>query len=161
MTDLKSRLCELGFIALAEQLEDVVARAQKHRWSFLQAIEHVADFEERERARRGLERRTRRSKLERFKPMADFDWNWPTDVDRPTVEAALSLEFLPSRNVVLVAPQGLGKTMIAKNVAHQAILAGHTVLFITAADLLLDLGNRRALALSSAAFATTPASPSW
>ena len=142
MTDLKSRLCELGFIALAEQLDDVVARAQKHRWSFLQAIEHVADFEERERARRGLERRTRRSKLERFKPMADFDWNWPTDVDRPTVEAALSLEFLPSRNVVLVAPQGLGKTMIAKNVAHQAILAGHTVLFITAADLLLDLGKQ-------------------
>ena len=29
--------------------------------------------------------------------------------------------------------------MLAKNVAHQAILTGHTALFTTAADLLLDL----------------------
>lgn len=41
---------------------------------------------------------------------------------------------------VLVAPQGLGKTMIVQNVAHQSILAGHSVLFVTAAQLLLDLG---------------------
>ena len=41
---------------------------------------------------------------------------------------------------MLVAPQGLGKTMIAQNIAHQAILAGHSVLFVTAAQLLLDLG---------------------
>jgi DNA replication protein DnaC len=40
---------------------------------------------------------------------------------------------------VLVAPQGLGKTMIAQNIAHQAILAGHSVLFVTAAQVLLDL----------------------
>jgi DNA replication protein DnaC len=42
--------------------------------------------------------------------------------------------------VVLVAPQGLGKTMIAQNIAHAAVLAGHHVLFKTAAELLLDLG---------------------
>jgi DNA replication protein DnaC len=44
------------------------------------------------------------------------------------------------RNVVLVAPQGLGKTMIAHNIAHQAVLQGQSVLFLTAAQLLLDLG---------------------
>jgi DNA replication protein DnaC len=39
--------------------------------------------------------------------------------------------------------------MIAQNIAHQAVLAGHHVLFTTAAELLLDLGSRdsaRALA---------------
>ena len=30
--------------------------------------------------------------------------------------------------------------MIAKNIAHHAVLAGHSVLFITAAQMLLDLG---------------------
>jgi DNA replication protein DnaC len=40
---------------------------------------------------------------------------------------------------VLIAPQGLGKTILARNVAHQAVLAGHSVLFVTAAQLLLDL----------------------
>ena len=48
-----------------------------------------------------------------------------------------------------MAAQGLGKTMIAQNIAHAAVLAGTHVLFITAAQLLLDLGSQdstRALA---------------
>ncbi len=47
-----------------------------------------------------------------------------------------------TRNVVLVAPQGLGKTMIAQNITHQAILNGHGVLFLSAAQLLLDLAGQ-------------------
>jgi DNA replication protein DnaC len=72
--------------------------------------------------------------------MADFDWSWPKSIDRDAVESALRLDFMNNaRNVVLVASQGLGKTMIAQNIAHQAVLAGHTVLFVTAAQMLLDL----------------------
>lgn len=143
MTDLVSRLRALGLPALANGWEDVVALVTTKRWSFTQAIEHIAALEEKERARRGLERRQRRSRLERFKPMADFDWNWPDQIERSLVESALSLDFLPAhRNVVLVAAQGLGKTMIAQNIVHHAILAGHTALFITASDLLLDLGKQ-------------------
>jgi DNA replication protein DnaC len=94
-------------------------------------------------ARRGLERRSSRARLEKFKPLADFDWNWPTAIDRPLVESIVSLDFLESaRNVVLVAPGGLGKTMIAKNIAHRAVLAGRSVLFLSAAQLLLDLGGQ-------------------
>ena len=92
-------------------------------------------------ARRGLESRQRRSRLETFKPIDSFDWNWPTSIDRPLIESLLSLDFLESaRNVVLVAPSGLGKTMIAKNIAHRAVLAGRSVLFLSAAQMLLDLG---------------------
>ena len=32
--------------------------------------------------------------------------------------------------------------MLAKNIAHQAVLAGHSALFTTAADLLLDLNGQ-------------------
>jgi DNA replication protein DnaC len=143
MTDLVARLQALGFTALADGWDDVVALVTTKRWSFTQAIEHVVALEEKERARRGLERRQRRSRLERLKPMADFDWNWPDQLERSLVESALGLDFLPARrNVVLVGAQGLGKTMIAQNIAHHAIVAGHTVLFITASDLLLDLGKQ-------------------
>ena len=73
--------------------------------------------------------------------MADYDWNWPTAIDRPLVESILGLDFIEgARNVVLAAPGGLGKTMIAQNIAHRAILAGRSVLFLSAAQLLLDLG---------------------
>lgn len=75
-------------------------------------------------------------------PMTDFDWNWPIAIDRPLVDSLLSLDFLEAaRNVVLVAPGGLGKTMIAKNLPHRAVLAGRSVLFLSAAQMLLDLGG--------------------
>src|SRR3990172_918308 len=90
-----------------------------------------------------LDRPLRPPPLGRITPMAAFDWAWPTRIDRAAVEAALRLDFLAAgRNCVLVAAQGLGKTMIAQNIAHQAVLAGHHVLFTTAAQLLLDLGSQ-------------------
>jgi DNA replication protein DnaC len=141
MDDLKTKLRALGLVVTAATLDDVVALATKKRWGPVELLRHVAVVEEKDRLRRGLERRLSRSRLEKFKPMADFEWSWPTKIDRPLVEALLSLEFVGSaRNVVLVAPGGLGKTMIAQNIAHRAILAGRSVLFLTAAQLLLDLG---------------------
>jgi DNA replication protein DnaC len=137
---LAEQLTALGLRATAAELDDLVARATRARWSPTQLLEHVATTEQADRARRGLERRLARARLGRFKPIADFEWSWPRRLDRPAVEAALQLDFLAqARNVVLVAPQGLGKTMLAQNIGHQAVLAGHTVLFVTASELLLDL----------------------
>ena len=141
MSDLRDRLRALGLFAACSALDDLVALATKKRWGATEILEHVADIEEKDRARRGLERRMSRSRLEKFKPMTDFDWNWPSAIDRPLVDSLLSLDFLEgARNVVLVAPGGLGKTMIAQNIAHRAVLAGRSVLFLSAAQLLLDLG---------------------
>ena len=42
-------------------------------------------------------------------------------------------------NVVLAGPNGVGKSMCACNIGYQAVLAGHTALFITAGQLLGEL----------------------
>jgi DNA replication protein DnaC len=39
----------------------------------------------------------------------------------------------------LVGANGVGKTMIAQNLAHQAVLRGHTAIFTTASAMLNDL----------------------
>lgn len=143
MAPLTDTLQALGLHHTAAHLDDLVALATKRRWSPIQLLEHLVDTEQQERTRRSLERRLTRARIGRFTPMTEFDWAWPTRVDRAAIDAALRLDFLSAaRNLVLVAPQGLGKTMIAQNLAHQAVLAGHRVLFITAAQLLLDLGGQ-------------------
>src|SRR5713101_6153700 len=135
MSDLVKGLAALGLRHTAAQLDDVVALATKRRWSPTQLLEHLVETEQQERARRSLERRLLRSRLGRFTPMSDFDWAWPTRIDRALVEAVLHLDFLAgASNVVLVAPQALGKTMIAQNIAHASVLARHHVLFKTAAE---------------------------
>jgi len=143
MAPLADQLAALGLRHTAAHLDDVVALATKRRWSTTQFLEHLVESEQQERTRRSLERRLARSRLGRFTPMSEFDWAWPKRIDRGAVEAALRLEFLEdARNILLVAPQGLGKTMIAQNIAHAAVLAGTHVLFTTAAQLLLDLGGQ-------------------
>ena len=141
MSSLASQLATLGLRYSGAHLDDVLAQATQKRLGPAQLLEHLVALEQQDRARRSLERRVARARIGRLKPMADFDWAWPRRIDREGVEAALRLDFLAdARNVVLVAPQGLGKTMIAQNLAHAAVLAGHSVLFTTAAKMLLDLG---------------------
>ena len=149
---LPDQLQQIGLRALPAQLDDFLARATKARWSPRQILEQLAMAETTEGSRRSLERRLRLSSLKGFKLMADFDWAWPTKIDRELVERALTLDFLAeARNLVLVGSNGLGKTMIAQNLCHAAVQAGYSVLFRSAAALLEDLhrqtveGRRRKL----------------
>ena len=103
-------------------------------------LAQLIGWEERERARRSLERRLQEAHIGRFKPLCDFDWNWPKRCDRAAVETLMTLDFLKdATNVVLVGQNGIGKTMLAQNIAHQALIAGQTALFTTAGQLLGDL----------------------
>jgi DNA replication protein DnaC len=97
-------------------------------------------WEEQERSRRSLERRLGTARIGRFKPLCDFDWSWPKKCDRAAIEALMTLDFLDdATNVVLAGPNGVGKSMLAQNIANQALIAGHTVLFASAGQLLSDL----------------------
>ena len=152
INNLPVQLQQLGLRALPAQLDDFLARATKERWSPRQIVEQITLAENSERSRRSLERRLRLSGLKKFKPLADFDWSWPTKMDRDIVERAFSLDFLSeARNLIIVGPNGLGKTMIAQNICHAAVQAGHSVLFRSAAALIEDLhrqtteGRRRRL----------------
>ena len=103
-------------------------------------LSKLLEWEERERQQRSLERRIRTSCIGRFKPMADFDWTWPQKLDQPQIEELFTFRFIEEKaNVILVGPNGVGKSMIAQNLAYQALLKGHTVLFTTAAKMLGDL----------------------
>jgi len=103
-------------------------------------VEPLLQWEEQERARRSLERRLAEAHLGRFKPLCDFDWSWPKRCDRAAVEALMSLDFLKeASNAILIGPSGLGKSMLARNIAHQAVIHGHTVVFTTAGQLLGEL----------------------
>lgn len=140
MNELPATLRSLGLHATAASLDDLLARATRQRLSPQALLEAVVQAEMLERSRRSLERRMVRSRIGSFRPIADFDWNWPKKIDRPLIERALALDFLrEGRNLVLIGSNGVGKTLIAKNVADTAIHAGYSVVFRTAAELIDDL----------------------
>jgi len=152
MNNLSTQMEQIGLRALPANLDDFLARATKGRWSPHMLLEQLVQAEAEERARRSLEKRLRLAAIRSFKPMSDFDWTWPTKIERDVIERALTLDFMQeARNLVLVGRNGLGKTMIAQNICHAAVLAGSSVLLRPAAALLEDLyhqtpeGRRRKL----------------
>ena len=156
-TSLASDLRRLNWPRTADDLNDLIAQATQRRWSPTVLLERVVAAELEDRQRRSVERRLSAARLGRFKPMADWDWDWPTALDRRALERVLALDFLAlPDNVLLVGAQGLGKTMLAKNIVHAAVLAGHTARFTTASDLLLDLTGKKPRGPSTAACSTIP-----
>ena len=143
LTTLATDLRRLGLNRTADELNDRIAEATRKRWSATVLLEHLVADELEDKQRRSVESRLTRARLGRFKPLADWNWEWPTALDRLALERILTLDFLArGENVILVGAQGLGKTMLAKKIAHQAVLAGHSALFTTAADLLLNLNGQ-------------------
>jgi DNA replication protein DnaC len=103
-------------------------------------VQRLINWEEVERRRRGLERRMSAAHIGRFKPLADFDWSWPGQCDKAAVAGFMTLNFIKeTANLILVGPNGVGKSMIAQNIAHHAVMQGHSALFINAAQMLGDL----------------------
>ncbi len=100
----------------------------------------LLQWEEDARAQRSLRRRVGQARLSRFKPLADFDWTWPRRIDRGAIEELMQLGFVKeAANVVLIGPNGVGKSTLAQNLAHQALVHGHTVLFKAAGEMLGEL----------------------
>jgi len=135
LENLRERLLRLGLHGLLANVETVI----NEPW-----LRQVLAIEEAERSRRSFQRRLKAARLQKYNPMAGFEWTWPTQCDRPLVEELFSLSFIEEpANIVLIGPNGIGKTMIAKNLLHQAIMHGHTARFTLASDMLHDLAAPR------------------
>lgn len=133
--ELRAQATGLRLHGLLAHWSEVMAEADG-----VQRIAQWLRWEIQERGRRSLERRLSEAHIGQFKPIADFDWSWPTQIDRAAIEELMTLQFMAdATNVVLVGGNGLGKTMFACNLGYQAVLAGHTALFVSAGQLLGDL----------------------
>lgn len=138
--DLIERLRRLGLRVGRDALAAFLAHVHKSRVGPTETLEQLADLEERARVAVNLARRTRFACLGSFKTLDRFDWNHPEKIDRPLVERLVELEFVDGgENVLLKGGSGLGKTMIAQNLAQAALAAGFTVRFSTLAAALADL----------------------
>ena len=133
MRGRRERALALGLTGLAAHLPEL----EGEDWP-----EWLLDIEEEERGRRSLERRERGARLGRYKPLVDFDWSWPSKMDRAHIEELFTLKFIDEgANVLFVGPNGIGKTMLSKNLAHAALQEGHGVLFTTASAMLNALAE--------------------
>nr|XP_061809056.1 insertion sequence IS5376 putative ATP-binding protein-like [Nerophis lumbriciformis] len=133
-TDLEARAKALKLHGLLDHWPEIAAQP----W-----LPQLLEWEETARTQRGLERRLRQARLGTFKPLEDFDWSWPKKIDREQIQDLFRFAWLEdATNVVLAGPNGVGKTLLAKNLVHQAVLRGISARFLTASELLNSLAEQ-------------------
>jgi DNA replication protein DnaC len=132
---LQQRLQGLRLYGCAESLPEI----QKDE-AFCENLIRIVQLEEQERHRRLLKNRISATRIKDFEPVAGFDWNWPSKIDKNLIRELLTFEFVKQKtNVVFMGSAGLGKTMLAHNLVHEAARKGHSAVFIEAVDLLTQL----------------------
>jgi DNA replication protein DnaC len=138
--DIADLLRSLGVRISREALLALLAHATNARLSPNQTLEELAGVARKERDQRNLKARTKAATIGAFKPLAHFDWNHPRAIQRELVDDLCRLDFVAKgHNVLLRGPSGVGKTMLAQNLAMLALEHGYTVRFTTLSAALADL----------------------
>jgi DNA replication protein DnaC len=129
--------------AIELKLHGLIAHWQEITEEQQNLLSHWLTWELAERKQRSLERRLSSAKLGRFKPLTEFDWQWPSKIDQAAVQHLMQLDFLTeANNIIILGSNGVGKSTIAQNLGYKAVMQGHTVLFTTAANMLNDLASQ-------------------
>ena len=123
-----------------EHYATVAAEAAQKHWTHIDYLARLIDGESQVRQQRGVQRRISAARLPTIKLLEDFEWSWPKKINRSQVQNLFRLAFVPDKaNVIFLGGVGLGKSHLASALGHAACLAGHSVRFTTAVDIINTL----------------------
>lgn len=142
-SDLARLDAQLDCLHLSHVKSHYQAFATKAAQKQLSHLEYLAELiaaEATVRENRAIERRIKKARFPVLKTMDDFEWTWPKKINRPQIQNLFRLAFIATKtNVVFISTVGLGKTHISLALGHAACIAGHSVLFTTAVDIINTL----------------------
>src|SRR4029434_215387 len=94
------------------------------------------------RRQRYLKTRLQLAHLPYVKTFEQFDFSFQPSIDERQIRELRTLRFIhEASNVILLGPPGVGKTHLSVALAEAAIQAGFGAYFMTAHDLVHDLGR--------------------
>jgi DNA replication protein DnaC len=123
-----------------EYHQSLAQEAAQKSWPPLDFLSRLVEGETLRRKDHATQRRIQAARFPIIKTLQQFDWTWPTKINRAQVQHLFRLSFLKDKgNVIFIGRVGLGKTHWATALAYEACLCGHTVLFTTAIDIVNTL----------------------
>jgi len=137
ITELAGKL-KLPYIRDNWQLLADEARHTKQ--DYMAFIGNLLDCEWRLRLENGQTRRIKEAKFPLKKYLVDFKRDKYDEVFLPKFEELETLAFIPNKeNIILLGTSGAGKTHYAIALGIAACMKGHSVLFATVPNLIIDL----------------------
>ena len=139
---LRTTLAALSLTAIDARLEGLLERASKKEPSYADFLLEVMNTEADARRQRYLKARLQLAHLPYVKTFEQFDFGFQPSIDERQIRELRTLRFVhEASNVILLGPPGVGKTHLAVSLAETAIQSGNGAYFMTAHDLIADLGR--------------------
>ena len=142
---LSAQLHTLNLPFMLGNYQSLAKTSAEKQWSHLDYLAELILGESAARNDRRVQRCIAQARFPVLKTLDQFDWNWPTKINRLLIQNLFHLEFIEQRaNVVFISGTGLGKSHLMTALAHAACLRGHSVLFTGAIDIINTLATAHA-----------------
>jgi DNA replication protein DnaC len=139
---LQNMLNSLGLKAVETRLEGLLEQAAKKETSYAAFLDELLACEVDARRSRYLRARLQLAHLPSVKTFEQFDFGFQPSIDERQIRELRTLRFVhEASNAIFLGPPGVGKTHLSVALAEAAILAGFGAYFMTAHDLVDDLGR--------------------
>lgn len=139
---LQNALTTLGLKAVEARLEGLLEQAAKKEPTYAEFLDELLGCEVDARRSRYLRARLQLAHLPFVKTFDQFDFAFQPSIDERQVRELRSLRFVhDASNLIFLGPPGVGKTHLSVAFAEAAIQAGFGAYFITAHDMVHDLGR--------------------
>jgi DNA replication protein DnaC len=138
--DLRRQLQLLKLPFILEHFEELARQAGSEQWSHVAFLARLIEGEAAGHQDRACQRRIKNARFPVLKTLEQFDFTWPTKINRPAIQNLFRLKFIEDKaNAILIGGVGLGKTHLAIALGLAACQAGPRVRFATAIDIINGL----------------------
>jgi DNA replication protein DnaC len=125
---------------MQEHVEELARQAADKQWSHVDFLSRLVEGEAALRQDRARVRRIRDARFPVLKTLDQFDFTWPTKINRPAVQNLFRLKFVEDKaNSIIIGGVGLGKSHLGIALGYAACQAGFRVRFTTAIDIVNTL----------------------
>lgn len=139
---IQTSLQSLGLKAIEARLENLLEQAAKKEPSYADFLDELLACEVDARRTRYLRARLQLAHLPFVKNFDQFEFAFQPSIDERQIRELRTLRFIhEASNVIFLGPPGVGKTHLSVSLAEAAIQAGFGAYFMTAHDLVHDLGR--------------------
>jgi DNA replication protein DnaC len=138
--DLHRQLDYLNLTFMQQNVEELARQAAEKQWSRVDFLSRLVEGEAALRQDRARVRRIRDARFPVLKTLDQFDFTWPTKINRLAVQNLFRLKFIEDNaNSIIIGGVGLGKSHLGIALGYAACQAGFRVRFTTAIDIVNTL----------------------
>ena len=140
--DLERMLTRLKLTAVRDQLDTLLDEAARSELTLRDALAFLCEREIARKDQRRIDMSFGLAKFPFVRDLANFDFAAQPSIDRAQIRDLATGRFIANGDaLLLLGPPGVGKTHLAVALGREAIVAGYTVLFSGAMELVANLAK--------------------